>query len=222
MWAVSLAGLPFHRRFRRDDCIAHRCAISSFDAVTTVPSTSDREDQGRRSGKRGHSRPREASRHRLCPKHGRRLCLRRRSEQRILQLAHRLHVRRHRQQDLSAVPGTDAPECKIDPMRNNSPRTLPRYGKACSWRALSSQSPSSPSHPEPSVSPASGEDNHTMSLPEAGAGRGAGCRVRRRGVRPVPLPWWPRRRGRARGTPRRAGPGRPSQGSAGPWSAPGR
>ncbi|WP_329290865.1 hypothetical protein OIE43_29980 [Streptomyces pseudovenezuelae] len=22
-------------------------------------------------------------------------------------------------------------ECKIDPMRNNSPRTLPRYGKAC-------------------------------------------------------------------------------------------
>ncbi|WP_328495294.1 hypothetical protein OHS59_23060 [Streptomyces sp. NBC_00414] len=27
--------------------------------------------------------------------------------------------------------GRTHPECKIDPMRNNSPRTLPRYGKAC-------------------------------------------------------------------------------------------
>ncbi|WP_254876310.1 hypothetical protein [Streptomyces sp. CAI-85] len=26
---------------------------------------------------------------------------------------------------------TEHPECKIDPMRNNSPQTLPRYGKAC-------------------------------------------------------------------------------------------
>ncbi|MGW6013799.1 hypothetical protein [Streptomyces sp. NPDC055210] len=27
--------------------------------------------------------------------------------------------------------GRTHPECKIDPMRNNSPQTLPRYGKAC-------------------------------------------------------------------------------------------
>ncbi|MGQ4429883.1 hypothetical protein ACN6K3_006838 [Streptomyces sp. SAS_260] len=27
--------------------------------------------------------------------------------------------------------GRTHPECKIDPMRNNSPRMLPRYGKAC-------------------------------------------------------------------------------------------
>ncbi|MFF7436740.1 hypothetical protein [Streptomyces sp. NPDC008122] len=27
--------------------------------------------------------------------------------------------------------GKTHPECKIDPMRNNSPQTLPRYGKAC-------------------------------------------------------------------------------------------
>ncbi|MFJ4877893.1 hypothetical protein ACIP93_22135 [Streptomyces sp. NPDC088745] len=27
--------------------------------------------------------------------------------------------------------GKTHPECKIDPMRNNSPQTLPRYGKSC-------------------------------------------------------------------------------------------
>ncbi len=27
--------------------------------------------------------------------------------------------------------GRTHPECKIDPMRNNAPQTLPRYGKAC-------------------------------------------------------------------------------------------
>jgi hypothetical protein len=27
--------------------------------------------------------------------------------------------------------GRTHPECKIDPMRSNSPQTLPRYGKAC-------------------------------------------------------------------------------------------
>ena len=27
--------------------------------------------------------------------------------------------------------GRKHPECKIDPMRNNSPQKLPRYGKAC-------------------------------------------------------------------------------------------
>jgi hypothetical protein len=27
--------------------------------------------------------------------------------------------------------GRTHPECKIDPMRNNSPQTLPHYGKAC-------------------------------------------------------------------------------------------
>ncbi|MGJ3560978.1 hypothetical protein ACR6C2_31990 [Streptomyces sp. INA 01156] len=67
----------------------------------------------------------------LRPARGRRLRRCRRDLLAVLQLAHRLRLRRHERQGVPDRAGATHAACDGAPLRRAGARTLPVYGKAC-------------------------------------------------------------------------------------------